>query len=297
MDYVDRIEALLPEVRAGLAAKTAKSPLASDWTDFDRPHERPKRRPGSAQSEFLANRAMGDWAERGLGDALASTVPEWRVLQYGNADRIIAGDPEFPAFFVNYHLELAEYGKRPDLLLAQTARVGSDIPNDVAAFPIDTLENIVSASFAGIEVRSSKYFALEYAARANQRPRGSRSVQSFTPKVEDLRQVVRWIKRYAVRHYYAQVFFDVVYLISTERILELLAGGQFTIERNKRNQGKPTIHIPVSEGIELGRFEHPPVFSAETRRTPDGRLDAYVVPTGGKLDLEPKILYQAFDPA
>ena len=38
--------------------------------------------PTDARSEFLANRAMGDWAERLLADAIIHACPEWRVSKY-----------------------------------------------------------------------------------------------------------------------------------------------------------------------------------------------------------------------
>ncbi len=47
--------------------------------------------PTDARSEFLANRAMGDWAEHSLSIALRPVFPELKIAQYGNTDRIAAG--------------------------------------------------------------------------------------------------------------------------------------------------------------------------------------------------------------
>jgi hypothetical protein len=46
--------------------------------------------PIDARSEFLANRAMGDWAEKMLTTALQDAFPKLTVAQYGNTTRISA---------------------------------------------------------------------------------------------------------------------------------------------------------------------------------------------------------------
>ena len=84
----------------------------------------------------------------------------------------------------------------------------------------------------------------------------TRDYLSFTPKVEDLYVVHKWIQTYGVPHYYFQVFFDRVYGISFEHILRVISlpdnkGRRFTIERNTKNQFKNTIHINVKEGVEV----------------------------------------------
>ena len=58
----------------------------------------PERKPTvltDARSEFLANRAMGDWAEQMLAKAIVRAFPEWLVGQYGDTNRIAAGHPGF----------------------------------------------------------------------------------------------------------------------------------------------------------------------------------------------------------
>src|SRR5258707_12441471 len=56
--------------------------------------------PTDARSEFLANRAMGDWAEQLLADAIIHACPEWRVSQYGDTNRIAAGHSDFKASYL-----------------------------------------------------------------------------------------------------------------------------------------------------------------------------------------------------
>lgn len=262
--------------------------------DFTLPHVR-GRRPGDANSEFLSNRGMGDWAEEVLHRGLNNTLAGYRTVKYGNSDQIIAGDPKFPAFYANYQDELASTGKRPDLLIFTEENYNADWEDNISAFPLEQLREITPKAHAGIEVRSSKFFADEYAAiRVAERKAGTihRACQSFTTKVEDLRIVKRWIDNYGVKHFYAQVFFDSVYMISFEKILLLIGEGAdgVTIEENRRNQNKPTIHIPVTYGARISGFSTPAQFTARTRKTRLARLDAYVEPVGGELEMETEIL-------
>jgi hypothetical protein len=145
------------------------------------------RVPTDARSEFLANRAMGDWAETMLTGALVSALPEWKVAQYGNTDRIAAGHPEFKTRYLAGLEETRVFGKRPDLLL-----FGADfaVERDLSDRGHAETEAAVKRAVAAIEVRSSKFEALKYmAVRQRQRDAGNasgREMPSFTVKVEDL---------------------------------------------------------------------------------------------------------------
>lgn len=270
------------------AATTLRDHFAVD-VNFAAAHVR-GRRPGDANSEFLSNRGMGDWAEDVVHRGL-NLLDGFHVVKYGNSDQIIAGDARFPAFYEEYQNELATTGKRPDLLIFDAENYDPVWGDDVSNLPLADLRQITPRGYAGIEVRSSKFFADEYAAiRLAERAAGTihRASQSFTTKVEDLRIVKRWIDTHGVKHFYAQVFFDSVYMIPFERILGLIAteAEGVTVEMNRRNQSKPTIHIPVTYGLRIARFAAPPNFLAKTRKTRLARLDAYVEPVGGDLDVD-----------
>lgn len=255
------------------------------------------RRPGDANSEFLANRAMGDWAEGIVFKEINRVLVNHRAIKYGNADNIVAGDPAFPTFFATYQAELGATGKRPDLLIMPTASIDPAWNDDICALPRPSLTEITPRAKAGLEIRSSKAFALSYAelrrqeAAANPRFKG-RTCHSFTPKVEDLKLVKRWIDAFGVPHFYVQVFFDVIYSISFEEILRTIAEEptRFEVEENRNNQDKPTIHIPVTHGVELARFTNAPEFTARTRITRLFRLDAYAVPVGGEAPFSAEAL-------
>lgn len=104
---------------------------------------------------------------------------------------------------------------------------------------------------------------------------------SITVKVEDLVVVLNWIETHRIPHYYVQVFFDSIYLLSFERILRLLSdpaahGESYRIQQHEKNQMKRTIHIDINEGHRLSADLQRPITHAEAREHPDGRLQNYV---------------------
>lgn len=269
--------------------------------DFDAPHRR-GRRPGDARSEFLGNRAMGDWAEQMVQTGLNDLNMGVRFIKYGNADDIVAGDPDFCKFYDVYQEELASTGKRPDLLMIDQKDVDPMWEDDVSLQPASRLAEITAKAEAAIEVRSSKFMALKYAEQREQQVREHpkakvRLCQSFTPKLEDLGVVKRWIGSFGVLHYYLQVFFDCAYIISLVNILTIIADRpeSYDVEKNRNNQEKPTIHIPVSEGTKIAVFRELPEFRAEVRETNLHRLDAYVVPVGGLIHIDATAFRKALD--
>ena len=92
--YFPQLKATLEGVVATLTAKGIEPRHLAFGGEGPAPAQKP-RVPTDARSEFLANRAMGDWAERMLTSAIQSALPEFKVAQYGNTDRIAAGHPEF----------------------------------------------------------------------------------------------------------------------------------------------------------------------------------------------------------
>lgn len=120
-----------------------------------------------------------------------------------------------------------------------------------------------------------------------------RDYLSITPKIEDLALVNRWIQHYGVKHYYLQVFFDKAFIIPFQQILEISSdssqdGVVFSVERDKKNQGKSTIKINVQVGREIiGRIDMPDHRSA-LKELDRGRLLFYVTFEGGKgyLDVD-----------
>ena len=108
-----------------------------------------------------------------------------------------------------------------------------------------------------------------------------RTFLSITPKVEDIKVVYNWVKKYNVPHYYVQVFFDKAYGISYEKILTLISqpdleGVDYFLESDVKNQNKTTIkiHANTEENI-LEKIVLPEHFS-QMKELGRGRLLFYV---------------------
>src|SRR2546425_10973218 len=93
----------LKETLSGVVANLQAKGIHERHLSFGGQGEAPTRKPTvptDARSEFLANRAMGDWAERLLAKAIGHACSEWRVSQYGDTNRIAAGHPDFKATYL-----------------------------------------------------------------------------------------------------------------------------------------------------------------------------------------------------
>ena len=285
--YFSRLKKTLDDVVAKLRSKGINERHLAFGGEGQPPARKPTV-PTDARSEFLANRAMGDWAERMFAVALIRALPEWKVVQYGSTDRIAAGHPAFKARYLAGIEETRRFGKRPDLLLFPA---GAGIEADLSERSHADTEALVKEAVAAVEVRSSKFEALTYiAVRKRQRDSGKstgRESPSFTVKVEDLVIVYRWLERHHLPQCYCQVFFDSVFAINFLDIFATIgSGGGFTIETPQKSQEKSTIMIPITSGVQIGRATALPTFAAEHRVTELGRHDAYVVPQGGGFELD-----------
>lgn len=285
--YLSQLRATLDGVTATLAGKGIEMRHLAFGGEGPLPTKKP-RVPTDARSEFLANRAMGDWAERVLTNAIQAACLGLKVTQYGNTDRIAAGHPDFKARYLAGLEETRTFGKRPDLLLFPEH---FEVESDLSELPHPQTEPLIKDALAAIEVRSSKFEALRYmAVRQRQRDQGKKSgreTPSFTVKVEDLVIVYRWLERHQVPQTYCQVFFDSVFAINFLNIFRTIASGtDYSIETPAKSQEKSTIMIPITRGVRVGKARGLPEFAAEHRITELGRHDAYVVPRGGGFELD-----------
>ena len=118
-----------------------------------------------------------------------------------------------------------------------------------------------------------------------------RNSLSITPKVEDLKVVYKWIMTYNVPHFYVQVFFDKVYGVSFQRILELVSNpdledDKYFIEQDTKNQNKTTIKIPSQDGTCLAEAVTEPNHQSVRKELNKGRLLFYVKFNGGEACLD-----------
>lgn len=119
-----------------------------------------------------------------------------------------------------------------------------------------------------------------------------RDFLSITPKVEDLKVVFKWIETYNVPHFYFQVFFDKVYGISFQKILELISNPEleenkyFIGDEDSKNQNKWTVKIDYKEGQEVAFKVDMPDHNSVMRKLGRGRLLFHVKFNGGTAYLD-----------
>lgn len=118
-----------------------------------------------------------------------------------------------------------------------------------------------------------------------------RDYLSITPKVEDIKVVYKWIETFNVPHFYFQVFFDKVYGISFEQILQIISnpdndGLIFSVESDTKNQNKTTIKINSKSGTEIAYKVDEPCHTSVRKEMDRGRLLFYVTFKGGTAYLD-----------
>lgn len=118
-----------------------------------------------------------------------------------------------------------------------------------------------------------------------------RDYLSITPKVEDIKVVYKWIETFNVPHFYFQVFFDKVYGISFEQILEIISntdneGVVFSVETDTKNQNKTTIKIKSKSGVQIATKVDEPLHESVRKEMDRGRLLFYVTFKGGTAYLD-----------
>jgi type II restriction enzyme len=118
-----------------------------------------------------------------------------------------------------------------------------------------------------------------------------RDYLSITPKVEDIKVVYKWIETFNVPHFYFQVFFDKVYGISFQQILEIISnpdneGVFFSVETDTKNQNKTTIKINSKSGIQIASKVIEPEHKSVRKEMDRGRLLFYVTFKGGMAFLD-----------
>ena len=138
--------------------ETIASLIRSAPLDIDADIRISGRLPTMANSEFLTNKAQGDWAEQIVLRAINSNSDEYSAVQYGRRDDIAAGDPGFAEFYAAYQDELNNIGKKPDLLIFRRSQIGNNIESS------DLDNEVIRKAVAAIEVRSSSFLAEKYSA-------------------------------------------------------------------------------------------------------------------------------------
>lgn len=286
-EYFKELAKQVPNVIKVLTSKGIKE----SYLQFGGAGPTPQRSanvPTDARSEFLANRAMGDWAEGVLTSAIQCGWDGCKVSQYGDTNTKAAGEEGFKEDYRSGLEATRLYGKRPDLLILPRDVIA---PSDISALSEEKSAPIVAQALGALEVRSSKFDALRYMeVRKQEHAAGKKPPQlapSFTVKVEDLKIVYRWIERHQIPQAYTQVFFDSVYALNVLDIFRTIASGsRFKIATPDKSQLKATIMISITDGRNIASSVTPPDFDARHSVTRLGRHDTYVVPVGGSVTLD-----------
>ncbi|MBU2633963.1 MAG: AccI family restriction endonuclease [Nanoarchaeota archaeon] len=240
------------------------------------------RVPSQVSGEFITNREQGDWAEDLFLKIVNEKCDGLTAISYGRGENLIAGDPDFKEFFEKYQEELINLGKCPDLLIFKNEGLDEDIKGEISSDkPRKDIIGETKKSIAAIEVRSSAFLSKKYEKYRSEHETKGRAFLSFTPKIEDLGGILRWVENHEVPHYYAQVFFDRIYLISFKKILEILTNPEnnktkYFIEKNYKNRFKDTIHIALTEGICLSNDVKQPKHLSVRKPLVNGRLVHHV---------------------
>lgn len=155
--------------------------------------------------------------------------------------------------------------------------------------------SVRTIDFKAVSYRSSQRLQ-ELSAKLSELKKYLKAIQkrnslSITPKVEDLKVVRKWIMTYDVPHFYVQVFFDKMYGMSFQHILELvsnpdLEGEKYFIEQDTKNQNKTTIKIPSQDGVCLAERIVEPNHHSVRKELSKGRLLFYVKFDGGEACLD-----------
>jgi len=165
---------------------------------------------------------------------------------------------------------------------------------------IPILENITGDTIQAIKFKSPGWYANEKLAELSglfkELKKAIKEVQkrdflSITPKVEDIKVVYKWIETFNVPHFYFQVFFDKIYGISFEQILEFISNADnegviFSVEKDNKNQNKTTIKINSKSGILVANKVDEPNHKSVRKEMARGRLLFYVTFKGGKAYLD-----------
>lgn len=127
-----------------------------------------------------------------------------------------------------------------------------------------------------------------------------RDFLSITPKVEDIKVVYKWIETFNVPHFYFQVFFDKVYGISFEQILQIISdsdkeGVVFSVETDTKNQNKTTIKINSKSGVQIAYKVDEPQHESVRKEMGRGRLLFYITFKGGTAYLDINNLREILD--
>jgi type II restriction enzyme len=234
-----------------------------------------------------------------------SHIPHHQITDY--VKKSIAGiEVRSSAFLIDRYEEAmqAKIKKFTKIALETKEKILVEY-NDILQHPkrkkyISVLETLNENNLTAVTFRTPGWYSNERLKQANDLFKTlsncitelqKRTELSITVKKEDLQVVYKWIEKFNVPHFYFQVFFDKIKGISFEKVLEIISDSDneeecFRIERNKKNQDKPTIHIYSSSSIVIAKKVDEPNHESVRKEMDRGQLLFYVTFKGGTAYLD-----------
>lgn len=237
--------------------------------------------------DFLNNQMRGRWAE----DVVRAGVWEGTVIvEYGPSGAAMPGAEDHAEVVRTFRAITLLEGKRPDLIAFDTAAFkafSSAQTERVARWPHALLaaedKIILASSLCGIEVKSSLW---HYQTRL----KVGGGPLSVTLKEEEIEDFRGWIKRTKKPIIFVQVFFDLLYALSFERMLDAIAGGHLVkagdvTKGTDRTTGKSTYQFALPEGHRVGTVEFPNHTDGVVEILENGAVVPYLkfAPAAGKI--------------
>ncbi len=226
--------------------------------------------------DFLINWFQGVWAEDKVIEAINQPGSQWFAFRYGPSRGDINDYDSLKAYLRELDEAMSRYGKRPDVLVFHREDVEQghiDASLDLQELENSELKLVIERAIAALEVRSSLWSVSEAEARGKE--------LSFTLKEEDIEPVRLWTSTHDKPVFYVQVFYDAVYGIPFQRLVEE------AIQKKAKKfakTGKLTYTVPLSKGIRFAIIKEKP--NVEPRIWYyKGKIISYSVFVGGKFEL------------
>jgi hypothetical protein len=280
--YVEKIKRMKSKTSMGEAAEEVRGVIDA----FNELGAAGLFRPPSGRAgDFLINQSRGEWAEQTLAEGFRATG-DYSFVSYGPSTPPMPGEDDYRRLVGIFGLITALEGKRPDGLLFESDQFNKLDPalqelassGKLAQTPEDaTVQKLVAASVAAVEVKSSVWLAKRRAA----------GTLSVTVKEEEMKPFDNWQQAYRKPIIFAQVFFDSISLLSYATIKAAITAGKLdgyvVVSEKDKSTTKMTYRLPLSRAREFAEVPFPE------------KSEAKFMIVGG-ANVAPYILYKG-DPA
>jgi hypothetical protein len=264
-------------------------------------------------SDFLMRWAQGRWSEEIVMQAINHTS-QFGVIPYGPST-VAPDDPRELELFFERMDEIAQEGKRPDLLLYDKLtfdwahgelenRLGSI--ERMAEMPSAPLRDVIMKAQAAFEIENSLWvtekmpgFGKPFSRYTRGKKKGRLKAAGIIPtiivKEEDISRLQQWEAEYEVPIYVVHIFYDRGYFIKFDDVLALLDSGELGMETQRFTNpagmaasSKQIVKVPYVLCKEFGTVSGP-ALEPKTFVDKNGKVMTYVTFSGGEVHLSPMV--------